>query len=426
MCYNPAMNNSPWDLIVIGGGASGLMMAGVAGELGLSVLVLEKNAELGKKLKITGGGRCNIANAEFDTKKLLESYGDSAKFLHSPFSQFSTQESFDFFESQGLELDIQARKRAFPKSEKAIDVHRTLEKYCKKHGVKWKLNEAVVKIKTSEKEIVGVQTTKAVYPAKTIAIATGGLAAPETGSTGDGFRMLEQLGHSIYKPNPNIVPLTTSTDWIHGLSGTDWSFMKIKFIQDEKIQIRKTGKVLFTHFGISGPLILNTSKAVKDLLKNGPVEASIDLFPDTEENDLDRKTWRLFEKHKNKMIKNVLPEMLGNKMSDTLIKLSNINPDTKVHSVSKEERKLLTKHMKDLRFPIEGSLGWDKAVIADGGVPLEEVDTKTFASKKYPNLFLIGDTLHITRPSGGFSLQLCWTSGFVAAKGVYDFIKKNS
>lgn len=419
-----AMNEDMYDLIVIGGGASGLMAAGVAAARGATVLVLEKNAELGKKLKISGGGRCNIYNAEFDVKKLLEHYGDAKKYLHSPFSQFAAEESKEFFHTIGLPTIIQARNRAFPYTEKASDVFKVLFDYCKRHHVEFKTNTPVTKINSDNGLIDVVVSKKERFYAKNYILATGGQAAPETGSTGDGFKYLEKLGHSIHKPSPNIVPLTTNAPWVFRLSGTSLSFMKIRFIQDGKTHIRKTGKILLTHFGVSGPLILNSSQEVKDLLQGGDVTASIDLFPDTELNDVDRRIWRLFEQHKNKKVKNIISELLPKKLGmEMLAMMEHDIAETAVNEVSKEARKELARLCKDLQFPITGTLGWDKAVIADGGVSLDEVDFKTMQSTKFPNLYLLGDILHINRPSGGFSLQLCWTTAWVAANSI-DISKK--
>jgi len=413
------MNNDMYDLIVIGGGASGLMAAGVAAERGASVLVLEKNSQLGKKLKITGGGRCNIYNAESDVKKLLDFYGDAKKYLHSPFSQFAADESKEFFHTIGLPTVVQARNRAFPYTEKAYDVFKVLEQYCKKHNVEFRTNTPVTKINQDNGKIDVVVSKKERFYASNYILATGGHAAPETGSTGDGFKFLEGLGHTIHKPSPNIVPLTTDAQFIHRLAGTSLSFMKIRFIQNNKTQIRKTGKVLLTHFGISGPLILNSAREVTDLMQGGLVTASIDLFPDTELNDVDRRIWRIFEQHKNKKVKNVIKDLVPKNLGLELLGIMKNNiAEIDINEVSKEARKELAYLCKNIEFPITGTLGWDKAVIADGGISLDEVDFKTMQSKKFSNLYVLGDILHINRPSGGFSLQLCWTTAWVAAKSI--------
>ncbi len=425
-----------YDLVVIGGGPSGMMMAIIAAKKGAKVLIVEKNSSLGKKLRITGGGRCNITNAEWDNKKFLENFPKAKKFLYSPFSKFSAMNTFSFFEKAGLQLTIEARKRAFPKSQKASDVFITLEKLLKKFKISILLNSEVVLIKKSHKDFpdtkildtisyIKLKSGREIF-AKNFAIATGGMAAPKTGSTGNGFKFLKKLGHSIKNPDPNIIPLTTDSHILQKISGTSWTFCKISFIQNNKVQFSKKGKILFTHFGLSAPTILNSSYQAKELLKNGPLIASIDLFPDTEEPDLDRKLWRLFEKNKNKKLKNVLPELLQNKLSSAILEYF---PDSlglkTINDVSKEERKLIVKKIKNLDMKITGTLGMDKAVITDGGISLEEVNFSNMTSKKYSNLYLLGDILDINRPSGGYSLQLCWTSGYVAGEDVAKRINKD-
>ncbi len=413
-------NDKIYDLIVIGGGPSGMMMAGRAADLGARVLLLEKNKIFGKKLKITGGGRCNITNAEFDIRKFLENFPESKEFLYSPFSKFSSKDTFTFFEQRGLPLVVEGRKRAFPETQKATDVVAVMERFVKRNGIDIRTGIRVASLEKKAGKIVSIKTTRGEeFFGDNFAVATGGLAVPETGSTGDGLNMLKKLGHAISQPNPNVVPLTTGEEWVHSLSGTTLSFMTIRFLQDGKSKIKKTGKILFTHFGISGPLILNSAHEVKKLLENGEVTASIDMFPDTEENELDRRVLKLFDKNKNKLTKNVLPEILPENLAKTILSLHDINlSEREVNSITKEERKQLVKKIKGLTFEITGTLGFDKAVIADGGVVLKEVDFKNMTSKLYPNLYLLGDILNINRPSGGFSLQMCWTTAWVAGTDV--------
>lgn len=410
-----------YDCIVVGGGASGMMAAGVASESGKRVLILEKNKSLGEKLKISGGGRCNITNAEEDLRIFLKSYDKAADFLFSPFSQFDNKSTFTFFENLGLPLVVQARKRAFPHTEKAYDVYNTLKKYLEKGKVEIKYDSAVLKVVKDggSKNIVSVQTKNGIYKAKSFIFATGGVSHPETGSTGDGFKWLKDLGHEVVNPTPTIVPLKTKDKWVHALAGVSLSFMKIIFYLDDKKQFSKTGKILFTHFGLSGPLILNSSKKVADLLHSGIVTAKIDAYPDTELGDLEKKIIKIFDANKNKALKNVFKDIVPPgcaKGFELLFK--DIDFETKVHSVSKEDRKHIVQTLKALPVRIEGLMGYDRAVVADGGVVLKEIDTKTMRSKLYENLYLTGDLLHINRPSGGFSLQLCWTTGYVAGKNV--------
>lgn len=392
------------------------MMAGaVAASRGKKVLLLEKNASLGEKLKISGGGRCNITNATYDNRELLKNYGKAEQFLYSPFSQFSVKDTFSFFESLGLKLVTEARNRVFPSTQKAFDVYNTLYKELKKYNVNIQTNSPVTKIEHDGNEIKFVNCGHKQYRAKNFILATGGVSHPETGSTGDGFKWLTDLGHTVSKPTPTIVPLRTAERWSHMLSGTSLTFMKISFYLDGKKKFSKTGKILFTHFGISGPLILNSASDVADLLQAGLVTAKIDCYPDTDLRGLEEKILKVFDEHKNKMLKNILDLIVPPGTADSIPHiLKNINFDTKVHSVSKNDRKMLVELLKALPLTITGLEGYDRAVVADGGVTLSEIDTKTMRSKILRNLLITGDLLHIRRPSGGYSLQLCWTTGFVA------------
>src|SRR3989344_9430540 len=274
-----SLTGQKFDLIVVGGGASGLMAAGRAGERGKRVLLLEKNKKVGEKLKISGGGRCNITNAELDPHVLLRAYGKAEQFLYSLFAQFGVKDTFTFFESRGLPLVVQARKRAFPASEKASDVIKVLEKYVRGGKVVVRTGSAVTKIVTDKAGISAVYCGTAEHRATSYILATGSVSHPETGSTGDGFEWLRERGHTVAAPTPAIVPLKVADKWSKVLSGTSLSFMKITFFADGKKAFSKTGKVLFTHFGLSGPLILNCASEVADLLHSGAVTATIDAYP---------------------------------------------------------------------------------------------------------------------------------------------------
>ncbi len=392
------------------------MAAGRAAEIGKRVLLLEKNKRVGEKLRISGGGRCNITNAEEDERVLLRAYGKAEQFLYSVFSQFGSKDTFTFFELRKLPLVVQARKRAFPATERAADVVRTLEEYVKKGRVTIRTGLPVTAVDRNETGITGVVCGKETCRGKSYIFATGSVSHPETGSTGDGFKWLERLGHKVVQPTPSIVPLKVKDEWVKRLAGSSLSFMKITFFVEGKKAFSKTGKVLFTHFGLSGPLILNSASMVSDLLYEGVVTATIDAYPHTDLGALERSIIVVFDKNKNKALKNVLKEVVPNGTARGILALleGKINTTTKVHSITKEERKVLVHLLKALPLTIEGLMGFDRAVIADGGVPLEEVDTRTMRSKKVPNLFLTGDLLHINRPSGGYSLQLCWSTGFVA------------
>lgn len=409
-----------FDVIVVGGGAAGLIAAGRAAERGLSVLLLEKNKELGKKLSISGGGRCNVTNAESDEHTLLRAYGAAEPFLYSLFSQFGVKDTFSFFESRGLPLVVQARNRAFPKTEKAQDVVRVLETYIKKEKATIIVGTPVLTVVTDGKRITGVTTAGQTYRAKDYIFATGSVSHPETGSTGDGFPWLRALGHTVAKPTPTIVPLAVKESWVKMLAGVSLPYMKITFFVEGTKAFSKKGELLFTHFGVSGPLILNSASAVADLLHTGQVTATIDVFPDTDLGELERTIIAVFDANKNKTLKNVIGECVPAGMSKGIIALiaPQVNIEQKVHSVSREDRKYFVSTLKALPLTIKGLLGFDRAVIADGGVPLKEIDMRTMCSNIVPNLYIIGDLLHVNRPSGGFSLQLCWSSGYVAGTHV--------
>ena len=409
--------------VIVGGGASGMMAAGRAAFLGKRVLLLEKNRELGAKLSISGGGRCNITNATYNAHDMLANYGKASQFLFSPFSRFGVKDTFSFFEGRGLKLQVEGLKRTFPVSQKAPDVVKTLENYLKEGRVVIKTGSGVEKVLHTKNAITGVIAGGETYSAKNYIFSTGGVSHPETGSTGDGFAWLRQLGHNVKSPTPTIVPLKTSDKWSHKLSGVSVDNMKITFFQDPSSlsssrpvkQFSKAGKILFTHFGVSGPLILNSAGKVGDLLEVGSVSAKIDVYPKLQINELDAKILEIFEKNKSKLLKNILKEIVPNGTAPGIsLLLEGVDLNAKVNYVTKEQRRKIIDVLKNLPVTITGLMGFERAVVVDGGVELEEVDTKTMRSKIISNLFIVGDLLHINRPSGGYSLQLCWTTGYVA------------
>jgi predicted Rossmann fold flavoprotein len=405
---------SIYDVIVIGAGAAGLMAAIKASESGKKVLLIEKNSTAGNKLSITGGGRCNILNAEEDVHALLKNYKKSSQYLYSAFSEFGMADTKEFFETRGMKIKVEDRKRAFPVSEKAADVVSLLLKEAKRNGVVIKTSEPIVKISVLNASVSSIKTQKQEYTATSYILATGGMSHPETGSTGDGFNLLKEVGHSVNTPTPTIVPVTVSDSWVKQAAGKTLSNVKMTFMNKQK-KVSKFGNVLCTHAGLSGPLILNSSSEIAELIYDGPLQVTFDIFPNSDQGALSKQFAQLFELNKNKSIKNCLKEVLPAGTAESLISnFSKIDPEKKVHSVTREERTALASTLKKITCTVTGLQGFDKAVVADGGVPLSEIDMKTFASKKYSNLFIIGDLLDIQRPSGGYSLQLCWTSGWVA------------
>ena len=407
-----------YDVIVVGGGPAGMMAAGQAAARGAKVLLVEKNPDVGKKLLITGGGRSNVTNAEENTRKLLTNYKDSSKFLFSAFAQHAVTDTLHFFHTRGMDTKIEDNGRVFPTTNSAATVHELLKNFLKTGKVKVINKSEVKELLHKDKKISGLKLADdTTLKARSYILATGGKSRPETGSTGDGFRWLQDLGHSITEPDVSLVPLTIKEKWISQLAGVTLDPIKINVIQDGKKQLSRTGKILFTHIGVSGPTILNISRNVRELLGYGPVNLSIDLFPTANERDLDEILINLFQAS-NKQFKNSLSPLLPAALSSIIVSLSHIQPETQSNSITREERKRLVKLLKALPLSVKGLLGTNKAIITSGGVALTEVNFKTMQSRLYDNLYIVGDLLNIDRPSGGYSLQLCWTTGYVAGQAV--------
>jgi len=410
----------PWDVVVIGGGPAGMMAAGCAAEKGARVLLLEKNKSLGKKLLITGGGRCNVTNAEVDNKKLLAKFKDSGKFLFSPFSQWSVADTLAFFHTRGMQTKEEAEKRVFPLSNTARSVWDTLVAYIQKGGVTVLSNIEAKKFHT-EKDLISAVEVKGggLIRAKSFILATGGMSHPETGSTGDGYKWLRELGHTIHEESGALVPIATKKSGFVTAAGVSLKEAKITLYQNEVKQAQSKGKILFTHVGLSGPAILNMSRDIGELLKYGEVIIELDLLPSMGYEKVNGELQELFKSNSNKKIKNVVSKLISPALVLPILEVAEIDADTFCNSVTRLERIALMKTLKHLRFEASHLLGLDKAVVTAGGVDLNEVDLKSMRSKKCGNLYLVGDILNIDRPSGGYSLQLCWTTGFVAGNSVF-------
>ena len=409
------MNKVIWDVAIIGGGPSGMMAAGRASELGAKVILIEKNESLGKKLLISGGGRCNVLNGEFDTRALLEKFKDNGKFLFSAFSQFSSKEALDFFNSKGMPTKAENEKRVFPTSNSSSSVLNVLLDYMEQGNVKILTNSPVTEIKSIEGKIssVVIENGEEIF-AKSFVIATGGKSYPKTGSTGDGFVWLKKIGHNIIKPDSALVPINIKDDWVKELSGLTLPEIKISIFQEDKKIESKPGKILFTHFGVSGPTILNMSRKINEIIPNGDVFISLDLLPKFDFSSLNDELQKVFKKHSNKKFKNAILDLIPSGLVEVIIKKSDINGDTFCHSITRDERIKLMHVLKDVRMQVESLMSPENAIVSSGGVDLKEVDFKTMQSKLFSNLYLTGDILNINRPSGGYSLQICWTTGFVA------------
>jgi len=414
-----SVRDTIWDVAVIGGGPSGMMAAGRASERGLKVILIEKNDTLGKKLLITGGGRCNVTNNQPDVRELLKRFKENDKFLFSAFSQWSVTETLDFFHKRRMDTKVEAERRVFPRTEKAQSVWNVLVEYIKEGGVTILSNSPVRGLEKDNKTIqtLVLKNGKKIK-AKSFVLATGGKSRPETGSTGEGFEWLKELGHKVNEPEAALVPVAVYEAWPKRLQGITLKDIKISLFQNNAKQDSVKGKILFTHFGVSGPTILNMSKDIGELLKYGDVFISLDILPTLDYGQLNTKLQEIFKEHSNKKFKNGLGNLVPAALAPVIVELSGINGETQNNSITREERLKLVQVLKDLRMRVFHLLGAEKAIVTSGGVALPEVDFKTMRSRLFENLYLVGDVLDIDRPSGGYSLQLCWTTGFVAGNSV--------
>jgi predicted Rossmann fold flavoprotein len=412
------MEKNIYDVAIIGGGPAGMMTAGRAAELGAKVILLEKNSSLGAKLLITGGGRCNVTNAQFDVRTFLSKYKDSDKFLFSTFSQFSVKETIDFFNKRGMATKVEAGNRVFPESDSAQSVWDVLVEYMKQGNVEIKTGAVVTGFEKDGGGIVSVKlrSGEKIY-AKRFVLATGGTSRPETGSTGDGFSWLKDLGHNVIPSDNALVPVMISDKWVKDAQGVTLQDIKLTTFQNNQKQESHKGRLLFTHFGISGPTVLNMSKDISELLKYGEVEIRLDLLPSLDHGMMNSKLQELFKVDDKKMIRNSLASLIPSALVSIVLEFSKIDGNKINNAVTREERMKLIEIIKGLPMQVSGLLGADKAIVSSGGVDLTEVDFKTMQSKLIPNLYLVGDILNIDRPSGGYSLQLCWTTGYVAGSG---------
>lgn len=414
--------NNLWDVVVVGGGPAGMMAAGRAAELGQTVLLLEKNPTLGKKLLITGGGRCNVTNNKPELHTMLKKYKGNDQFLFSAFSQFGVEDALDFFNRRGMPTSEEAEGRMFPVSNKAQSVFDVLVGYIKEGGVQIQTNTAVsgFSVDAETKYIrvrlknLSAQAGKAEIIAKSCIVATGGTSRPETGSTGEGFTWLKKSGHTITPNDFALVPIALTDLWAKKLGGVSLKDIKLTTFQNGQKQETYKGKLLFTHFGISGPTVLNMSKAVGELLQYGEVMIALDVFPKFDHKELRDKLQTLLTTKSNKKLKNTLSKLIPSSLVSAVLILAHVDGETPNHSVRREDRMKLVSLMKAIPLHVAGLLGAEKAVVSSGGVALKEVNFKTMQSRLVPNLYLVGDVLNIDRPSGGYSLQLCWTTGYVA------------
>jgi predicted Rossmann fold flavoprotein len=412
------LKKDQYDLIVIGGGPAGMMAAGRAAELGADVLLIEKNEDLGRKLLITGGGRCNVTNAEPSTRSFLDKLKGKGKFLFSTFAQHEVKDTLAFFHDNGMKTKEEEEGRVFPASNTARSVYDTLLKNMKEKKVEIMTGLPVNDIHAYDGKVAGVNTDKGTIKAKAYILAVGGASHPETGSTGEGFEWLKKMGHTVNKTEAALVPIKIREQWVKDLSGVSHQHVKFTLMQNDKRGASRVGRMVFAHFGVSGPLALNFSQNVREAKQYAEpgtkIEMSLDLFPDFDAQAMDKKVQEVFGMNQNKALKNGVRELLTPALAPTIITLAGIDPEKEVNVVTREERLNLVKTMKDLRMTPDGFLDTDESIVTSGGVKLEEIDFRTMQSTVATNLYIIGDLLDIERPSGGYSLQLCWTTGWVA------------
>ena len=402
-------------LIVVGGGASGLMAAITAAKRDINVLIIEKMPRPLRKVMITGKGRCNLTNYT-DLEGLVTNVSRNGKFLYSAFSAFSAFDTYAFFENAGVPLKIERGDRVFPVSDKAVDIVDALQNTAKKQGVKF-CHSAAKKILAENGRITGVITQDGItHSADAVILATGGLSYPTTGSSGDGFNFAKELGHTVTKLRPALVPMNIHEGFCELLSGLSLKNVSLKIEKDGKQIFYKQGEMLFTHFGISGPLVLTASSL--EGIEKGEHKAYIDLKPALSVEQLDKRILRDFEEFKNKDIIHSLGKLLPSKLISVIISLAGINPHTKVNSLTKEQRFSLINTIKNMPLTITGLRPFEEAVITKGGVSVKEIDPKTMKSKIVSGLSFAGEIIDADAFTGGFNLQIAFSTGYLAGLNV--------
>ena len=411
-------------VIVVGGGPAGMMSAITSAENGNEVILIEKMPSFGKKMLITGKGRCNITSSLYMSDFIKNTPGNGT-FLYSAFQNYTNRDIIDFLKSQGLEVKEERGNRVFPVTDKSIDVVNCFLKRINELVIKCKLNTRVEKILIKENKVLGVRTEKEIIQADKIILATGGKSYPLTGSTGDGYKMASELGHEIVKIKPSLVPLEVyEKDECKSLQGLSLKNIKIKFIDIEKNKIiyEDFGEMIFTHFGISGPTILSGSahlvryKNIDELLKNKKIKLNIDLKPALTEEQLDNRILRDFKEVKNKQFKHSLDKLLPQKMIQTIIENSKIDPEKRVNEITREERKRLINNLKKLEVTIKGFRPVEEAIITSGGINVKEINPKTMESKLINGLYFAGEIIDVDAYTGGFNLQIAYSTGYTAGQ----------
>lgn len=402
------------NVIVVGGGAAGMMAAVFAARNGQNVQLLEKNEKLGKKLFITGKGRCNITNAA-DIEDLFTAVTSNPKFLYSGFYSFTNQQVIDFFEELGVKTKIERGERVFPVSDHSSDVIAAFLRELKSLGVSVSLHTEVRELLCEQDTVCGVLLTNGKkMKADAVIVATGGISYPSTGSTGDGYRFAKETGHRVTELLPSLVPMEVRQWYAKELQGLSLRNIEICITDGKKKLYEEFGEMLFTHYGVTGPVILSASSVVGKTLRKKELTLHIDLKPALSEEQLDKRILREFDANHNKQYKNSIDSLFPAKLKPVMIELSEIEPEKKVNEITKEERQRLVHLIKDFTMTLTGLRGYNEAIITKGGVSVKEIDPGTMESKKMKGLYFAGEVLDLDAVTGGYNLQIAWSTGYLA------------
>ncbi|CDX02339.1 Pyridine nucleotide-disulfide oxidoreductase [Desulfitobacterium hafniense] len=409
-------------VIVIGAGAAGLMAAGQAALKGADVLLLEKKERPGRKIAISGKGRCNLTNAE-NVGDFIRNYPGNGRFLHGILREFDNVRLCDFFAQYGVETKTERGGRVFPVSDDAEQIVEALLKYIMDAGVELATGQTVEEILLGEEKVRGVRLSNGkVLEGKSVIVCTGGGSYPATGSAGDGYKMAQKLGHKVIPPRPSLVPLRTYEDWVKQVQGLSLRNVEATLWYGGKKQQTEFGEMLFTHFGVSGPIILTLSRWAGEALAGGEkVRLTLNLKPALTVEQLDQRVQRDFKKYLNKQFKNSLDELLPKSLIPLVIQWSQIPPEKAVNSINKEERKHLVHVLQELPLTIKETLPLAAAIVTAGGVDVKEIDPKTMASKKIKGLYWAGEVVDVDGVTGGYNLQAAFAMGYRAGRGAGEY-----
>ena len=404
-------------VVVIGGGAAGLMAAVIAGREGAKVTLLEKMNYVGKKMGITGKGRCNITNA-CDMSDFIKNTPGNGKFLYGAYERFTNEDLLQLLHDAGLETKVERGGRVFPASDSALDVRNTFMKLMKHYGVDVHLEEPVKKLLVDDSVVIGVVTDKETYHADAVVIATGGKSYPATGSTGDGYILAAQVGHKITDIRPSLVPIVTEESWVKDLMGLSLRNVELSVVAKNKVQAKMFGEMMFTHFGITGPIVLSLSHTVGKLMRKkniGTIGLDINLKPALSPETLDKRLQKDFDLYSKKQLINGMKDLLPSRLIPLIIELAGIDPQKPINQISKEERQQIGYMLQHMPLTVKGLRPVEEAIVTAGGISLKEFNPKTMESKLVKGLYGAGEVLDIDAFTGGYNLQAAFSTGYVAA-----------